>query len=180
MCCCRERTIALFRSSDTYVTQSRGWLPDAVGGVLWFGAGAAHSTAYVPIFAGMTSSPPNLAWGWSGVFNLSTAYWAHRVVLNIAQIKFEYMISDIRAAQNLLESNSQKIVDSISLQAAKVAVNGRLSDAAIETITKAMTENALVSTRYFVQLSQELLFKYANGNLNYWTARGFQSHALGT
>jgi hypothetical protein len=44
----RERTIALYRSSDTQVLQSRAWLPDAIGGVIWFGAGAAHGTAYIP------------------------------------------------------------------------------------------------------------------------------------
>ena len=40
-----ERPIALFRTSDSYVIQSRSWLPDDRGGVIWFGPHAAHATA---------------------------------------------------------------------------------------------------------------------------------------
>lgn len=29
-----ERTIALFRSSDSFVVQSRSWLPDEIGGIV--------------------------------------------------------------------------------------------------------------------------------------------------
>eukprot|EP01035_Chromulina_nebulosa_P016909 gene16909-22398_t len=46
-----ERTIALYRTSDSYIVQSRSWLPDDIGGVVWFGAHAAHGTIYVPVLA---------------------------------------------------------------------------------------------------------------------------------
>lgn len=37
-----ERTIALYRTSSSFVVQSRRWLPAQVGGVIWFGAYAPH------------------------------------------------------------------------------------------------------------------------------------------
>ena len=37
-----ERSIALHRTTYTHVLQTRGWLPDAVGGITWFGPHAAH------------------------------------------------------------------------------------------------------------------------------------------
>lgn len=44
-----ERTIALYRTSDSYIVQSRSWLPDEVGGVLWYGPLSAHMTVYTPL-----------------------------------------------------------------------------------------------------------------------------------
>ena len=37
-----ERTIALYRTSSSFVVQSRSWLPSQIGGVIWFGAYAPH------------------------------------------------------------------------------------------------------------------------------------------
>jgi len=172
-----ERTIALFRSSDTYVTQSRSWLPAAVGGVLWFGPAAAHCTAYVPLFAGMTSSPSCLSSGWTGVFNLSTSYWAHRVVQNVAQIKFNYMINDIRTTQDSLESASQLLVNDIS--AKYTEASAIVTEKEIEEITERMTLNAQLATSTFVELFHALLFKYADGFLNFWSRTGFHSVSMG-
>ena len=132
------------RSSDTYIVQLRSWLPNAVGGVLWFGPHASTATIYTPLMIAMTKSPDCLAYGWQGnvqviasiltsqclsppvfvstctpvlpvgVYNLSSSFWAHRNLENIAQIKFSYMIEDIRELQTNFESNSQDLVNDIS------------------------------------------------------------------
>lgn len=166
----RERTIALFRSSDTYITQSRSWLPASVGGVLWFGAAAAHSTVYVPIMAGALSIPTCFN-GWQGVYDLATSYWASRVLLNVAQIKFDFMIQDIRALQNSLESESQRLVDELS-----GAYKGEES---LKEITERLAANALLAQSASVELMHSLLFKYADGYMNTWTKTGFHSFSLG-
>ena len=51
-----ERPIALHRTTYTHVVQTRGWLPDDIGGVVWYGPHAAHGTCFVPIPAGVFSS----------------------------------------------------------------------------------------------------------------------------
>ena len=43
-----ERSIGLFRTSDSYIVQARSWMPAAAGGITWFGSHAAHGTCYVP------------------------------------------------------------------------------------------------------------------------------------
>ena len=166
----RERTIALFRSSDTYITQSRSWLPASVGGVLWFGAAAAHSTIYVPIMAGALSVPSCFN-GWQGVYDLSTSYWASRVLLNVAQIKFDYMIQDIRALQSSLESESQRLVDELS--------STYKGEESMKYITERLSANAMIAPTASVELMHSLLFKYADGYMNTWTKTGFHSFSLG-
>jgi dipeptidase len=159
-----ERTITLFRTSDSYVIQSRSWLPDALGGVVWFGPHAAHGTVYVPLMAGMLTSPDCLAYGWQGVYNLTTSYWAHRVVENLAQIKFNYIIEDIRQLQNSLESDSQTLIDTLS----KKYANSELSQDELFKITKVLSANAQRAVISFIELFHSILFKYADGNINAW------------
>jgi dipeptidase len=47
-----ERAISLHRTIYSYVTQSRSWLPDAIGARLWFAPHQPHTSAYVPFYVG--------------------------------------------------------------------------------------------------------------------------------
>lgn len=162
----------MFRSSDTYVTQLRSWLPDEVGGVLWFGAGAAHSTVYVPLFAGAQYSPDVLSRGWQGVYDPSTSYWASRLLLNVAQIKFSYIVEDIRALQQTAEAASQILVDELT----DAYVAGKESMAGISDKVAA---NAVFAASSSADLLHSVLFKYADGYLNVWRPSGFKSVSIG-
>ena len=55
-----ERSIALHRTTYTHVLQTRGWLPDAIGGITWYGPHAAHGTCFVPVPAGIKKLPAAL------------------------------------------------------------------------------------------------------------------------
>ena len=173
-----ERTIALFRSSDTYVIQSRSWLPDSIGGILWFGPHAAHGTVYVPIMSAMTQSPDTLAYGWQGVYNLSNSFWVHRNLENIAQIKFNFMIQDIRTSQNNLESNSIQLINQLSI---KYSTHESLNSMdSILDITNKLISNANIIRDDSLLLCNQLLFKYADGNINSWSdVNTFHSTSVG-
>jgi dipeptidase len=158
------------------VVQARPNLPHQVGGIVWFGSGAAHSTAFVPILAGMTSSPDCLLFGWQGVYNQSTSYWAHRNVLNLAQVKFSAMIVDIRALQTTLETESQRLVDAVSV---KYSASKGLSAADQQHITTLFTRNAERAQTAFTELLHILLFNYGNNYLNAWSSTGFHSASTG-
>lgn len=165
-----ERTIAIYRSSDSYVVQARSWLPNSIGGIIWYGPAAAHATNYVPIPAGMSYSPTVLEQGWQGVYNLSTAFWTHRIALNIAQIKFDYMIEDIRTLQSQLEAQSQALVNQVS------SSSNTPSSANIDSLFEA---NANAGVQSFHTLINSLLFTYADGDVNYWAAGTFHSASTG-
>ncbi len=94
-----ERAIAMFRCSYTIVTQSRAWLPDPIGGVLWFGPDAPHGTIYMPIYCGVTSVPESLQIMDRYDFSRDSAWWAFDFVENWANLAWSYMIEDIRAHQ---------------------------------------------------------------------------------
>jgi hypothetical protein len=174
---CRERTIAIYRSSDTYVVQARSWLPDAVGGVVWFGPGPAHGTVYIPVLAGMQHAPDTLGYGWQGVYNTSTAFWANRRVLNYAQVKFSYMIEDIRRVQNACESASVQLVDALTQQF--MSPHQQVTGQAMAAIERLFEANAWKATYEMNQLLHSLFFTYPDGYLDYWDDAGFHSTSLG-
>jgi dipeptidase len=164
-----ERTIAIYRSSDSYVIQSRP-VPNSIGGVIWFGPGAAHSTNYVPILSSNALAPDCLQWGWQGVYNTSSSYWAHRNVLNLIQVKFNYMIQDVILLQNELEQQSQDLIDSLTEN--NVVPSQEEKDNLIEV-------NACKSVKYFSDLLNYLLYTYADGNYNYWKNDSFHADSIG-
>ncbi len=100
-----ERAISIFRCSYSFVSQARSWLPDPIGGVLWFGEDAPHSTCYIPFYCGITEVPKSFSTGRRDVFDKDSAWWAFNFVSNWADLKFSYMIEDIKAAQNELEGD---------------------------------------------------------------------------
>jgi dipeptidase len=174
----RERTISLYRTSDSYLVQSRSWLPDAVGGVLWFGSGAAHGTTYVPVLAGMLAAPAALSYGWQGVYNLSTTFWAYRSVINLAQIKYSYISNDLKSVQHNLETNLIGAVDQVTEVYSKL-VSEEEKKKVMQDITEALTNNADVVVAVYRNLFHQLMFKYADGNLNYWNENGFAYNTPG-
>jgi len=98
-----ERAIAMFRCSYSFVSQSRNWLPDPIGGVLWFGLDAPHGTCYIPIYCGVTSLPESLRIMDRYDFSRDSAWWAFDFVENWANLAWMYMIEDIRAMQERFE-----------------------------------------------------------------------------
>ena len=96
-----ERSIALHRTTYTHVTQSRAWLPDAVGGVMWIGMHAAHGTCFVPVPGGAAALAEGLTVGNASLVDRRSSWWAHRYVLNLARgLRFDQALVDIKDAQS--------------------------------------------------------------------------------
>lgn len=91
-----ERPIAIFRCSYSFVSQSRAWLPDPVGGVLWFGEDAPDTTVYVPIYCGVTELPKPWTVGKRHEFDPESAWWAFNLVNNWANLRWDAMYKEIR------------------------------------------------------------------------------------
>jgi dipeptidase len=52
-----ERPVATQQTGFSFVAQMRNWLPDYIGGILWFGVDDAASSIYVPMYCGINSVP---------------------------------------------------------------------------------------------------------------------------
>jgi dipeptidase len=124
--------------------------------------------------AGMTSVPPTLSRGWQGVMDTSTSFWAHRMVLNLAQIKFSYIIKDLHALQLSMEAASLELVDAL----AGAYVEGSMS---MEEVSAALVKNIEAARDASLKFFYDTMFKFADGYVNEWSEDGhFRSSGNGT
>ncbi len=100
-----ERPISTQQTGCSYVAEMRSFLPDPVGGVLWYGVDDTYTSCYFPLYAGITAVPPSFARGSLHRFSWDSAWWVFNVVANYAQLKFSYMVKDIVKVQQELEGN---------------------------------------------------------------------------
>ncbi|KAL3903250.1 MAG: hypothetical protein SGARI_005462, partial [Bacillariaceae sp.] len=87
-----ERPIGLYRTSDTYVVQSKEG--SATGAVLWYGPSSALATVFTPFLVGLWDVPASFRSGHQGEFSRDSAFWAVCYAHNIANLKWSYMIQD--------------------------------------------------------------------------------------
>lgn len=112
-----ERAISLFRTNFATVVVARKDMPDWIGGLTWFAYDAPHSSCYFPIYCGITELPESFTKGMRGgsydVFSRESAWWAFNFVSNWADLKFSYMIEDIKAVRDPLEAEFFAVQPSI-------------------------------------------------------------------
>ena len=112
----RERPIGCQQSGMTMVCQMRSWLPDAVGGVTYFNMDDATTSAYVPVYCGITRVPEPFRRENNNITEFSTesAFWMNNFVANMVYPRWSAMIADLRDAQKELEdyyAEDQKVVE---------------------------------------------------------------------
>jgi dipeptidase len=93
-----ERPVATQQTGFSFVAQMRNWLPDYIGGILWFGVDDAASSIYVPMYCGINSVPECYRAGNGSLVEYSptSAFWIYNQVANFAYSKYSFMIQDIK------------------------------------------------------------------------------------
>lgn len=100
-----ERAISTQQTGFSFVTQSRSWLPDPIGGIFWFGVDDTYSTVYVPMYCGITEVPESYAVSNGSMMEFSddAAFWVFNQVSNFAYTRYNVMIPYIQEKQKKLE-----------------------------------------------------------------------------
>jgi dipeptidase len=117
-----ERPISTQQTGFSFVSQSRSWLPDAVGGVYWYGVDDTYTCCYVPLYCGIDAVPESYAVGSLGEFSWDSAWWVFNFVANYANLRYCDMLPDIQAVQRELEGDFfslQPVVEKTVIELAK-------------------------------------------------------------
>jgi len=52
-----ERPISTQQTGFSFISQSRSWLPNPIGGVYWYGVDDTYTTCYVPLYCSINDLP---------------------------------------------------------------------------------------------------------------------------
>ncbi|WP_297176205.1 C69 family dipeptidase [uncultured Porphyromonas sp.] len=174
-----ERAIATQQTGFVLIAQLRSWLPDVIGGILWFGVDDANTAVLTPMYASITSVPECYRRGNGSMTQMSwtSAFWIHNWVANMAYHRYEPMIQDIRPVQTALESSFNDLVkttDEYALALMKTEPS-RVSD----YLTRVCDKVANETTARWKQLGEYLLVKYMDGNVKKEKDGKFEENGYG-
>ena len=162
---CNERAAATQQTGFSFVAQCRSWLPDQVGGILWFGVDDAASSVYSPMYTSITQVPETFAVGNGNMLTYSdnSAFWTFNLVANFCYLRYNIMIEDVKKVQSQLEDqyiSNTPIVDNTALTYLKK--NPKL---AIAFLTNYSVNTGNQTVYRWKDLSHYLLVKYIDGNI---------------
>ena len=103
---CNERPIATQQTGFSFVSQSRSWLPNEIGGILWFGIDDAAQSVYYPMYVGNTTMPKEMEVGNGDLYTFTweSAFWIHNWVSNMVYDRYSDKIVHVQELQDKLES----------------------------------------------------------------------------
>ncbi|OAV74963.1 Dipeptidase A [Bacteroidales bacterium Barb7] len=160
-----ERAVATQQTGFVIVPQMRNWLPDAIGGILWFGVDDADMAVFTPLYCSIQAAPECFRVGNGDLltFSWTSAFWMHNWVANMAYHKYNYMIKDIRSVQHELESGFRQTLPAIDKAA--LELYGKSPEEAVKFLTWFSTTTADNATARWKKLGEYLLVKYIDGNV---------------
>jgi dipeptidase len=169
-----ERAISTQQTGFSFVTQSRSWLPNPIGGILWFGLDDTFSTVYVPMYCGIREVPVSMAVGTADFnrFSWDSAFWVFNFVSNWAYSRYSDMIVEIQKLQGELES--QFIADQPEIEKAALDLYQRAPGLARDYLTSYSVKSGDTVTAKWRKLGEFLIWKYADGNVR--DAQGKVTH----
>ncbi len=159
--CSWERPVSTQQTGFSFVAQCRRSLPDPIGGLMWYGVDDTYTTCYVPVYCGADAVPPSFAVGTLDEFSWDSAWWIFNFTANFANLKYSYMIEDIRQVQRELEGGM--LARQAAVESAAVALAADAPGQLSGYLTDYTVNQGEVVTRRWRALGETLIRKYNDG-----------------
>ena len=162
---CNERATATQQTGYSFVTESRNWLPDWIGGIFWFGVDDAATTVYNPMYCGIDRVPEHFKAGNGDMITYSetSAFWAFNFVSNFCYLRYDLMTPDVLKVQSELETKYIKNTEAIDMAAVELYNND--PELAREFLTDYSISVGERTFKRWKELGHYLLVKYMDGNV---------------
>ena len=179
-----ERAIATQQTGFWFVGQSRGWLPDMIGGLLWFGCDDAATSYLTPIYTNTTAIPECFRVGNGNMITYSptSAFWMTNRVANACYKAYNIMFPTVDAEIDAWENSMMEAVKAADQEALKLydEANARPRKQIGRSKSKKVVDSFAAVRQYltdfsvgnaqkifdkWVALEQLLLVKYIDGNV---------------
>ena len=163
-----ERPISTQQSAFVMVAQMRSWLPDYVGGVLWFGCDDANMMAFTPVYCCTDIVPEcysdKVADGLN--FSFKSAFWVCNWVSSIVYPRYSQLFGELKAVRDRLEKDYNALQGQTEKEALALAgADGKNEDAACDYLTDYTNRVASGMLYEWMELGKRLMVKYIDGTV---------------
>lgn len=161
-----ERSIATQQTGFWFVAQSRGWLPDEVGSVIWFSVDDAATSPLTPIYANITAVPQCFAEGNGSLLRYSdtSAFWLFNRVTHFAYLFYDRVAPEIRMKIADWEFESLTRLQEMDKRLCAM-IEGGNGRAARIAMTEFCRDRCDQLFREWTEMGNYLLVKYMDGNV---------------
>ena len=162
-----ERAIATQQTGFWFVAQSRGYLPDEVGALLWFGCDDAATSYLTPVYVSTLEIPECLRVGNGDMLHYSptSQFWMCNRVANACYKMYNQMAPVARKAADEFElSQMNEHVPAMDAEAAELIGRGRVKKAR-KLLTEYTVGTAQAQFGNWTALEELLLVKFIDGNV---------------
>ena len=156
-----ERPISTQQTAFSFISQSRDWLPNPIGGVYWYGVDDTYTTCYFPLYCCIDDLPEAYTRGSLQKFSWNSAWWVFNFVANFANLRYVDMVKDIQMIQQELEDNFIKLQPVIEKSARDLFNQDK--KLLVQFLTSYSVSQGDLAFKRWIQLGEYLICKYNDG-----------------
>lgn len=178
-----ERAIATQQTGFWIICQGRNWLPDEIGGILWFGVDDAATSTVTPIYTSITEVPECVKVGNGDLMTYSptSLFWLTNRVAQFAYLLYDRVAPEVLATAHKHEMKCLEEVAQVDAKVLDILQKGKSSEASVKATRKYLTDYTLRTTQNLFdtwkELDAYLLVKYMDGNIKHQNEDGtFQNN----
>lgn len=174
-----ERAIATQQTGFWFVAQSRRYLPDEIGALIWFGTDDAATSYLTPIYVNTKKIPECLRVGNGDMLHYSptSQFWISNRVTNACYRMYNIMAPMVREAIDKYEIYQiEEGVPQNDLLALELINNGKTKKA-LNLLTDYSVDQAMAQFNEWVKLEETLLVKFIDGNVKAQNPDGSFKHS---
>ena len=160
-----ERCTVTQQTGFSFIAQTRNWLPNEIGGIIWFGVDDTNSTVYTPFYCSITEVTEEFRQGNGNMITYSdnSAFWLFNRVAHFKYLFYNRVIGDIQKVQKELETTYQEQVKATDEKALSLLENSK--EETIAFLTEFSSQAGKNTFRRWKELDNFLLVKYLDSNI---------------
>ena len=167
-----ERPVAVQQTGFWFLTQSRSWLPDEVGGVFWFAVDDAGTSPLTPVYACSKDISDHYRFGNGSLkeYSPTSMFW---MVNRIAQLCYLHYNTTGEEVHAMVVDHEKEMVKKVAENDAKVLELYKKSPRkAVKAMTAFSVSEADALFDKWDRLDKYVLVKYIDGNIKKQEADG--------
>ncbi|MDR0969931.1 MAG: C69 family dipeptidase [Lentimicrobiaceae bacterium] len=160
-----ERATATQQTGFSFVAQARNWLPNEIGGIIWWGVDDANACVYMPMYCCITKIPYNFRRGNGSMMEWSetSGFWITNLISNFAYTRYNVIQPDVEIVRDRLEKQFLEQTDATDKEALKRYKESPKK--AVAFLTEYSSEQGAYTFNTYKKLYQDLFMKYMDGNI---------------